>query len=263
MALESVKAAIRDQFNQCAHHYLASSPMADQALLSLIVRLAGPGPADHVLDVACGAGFLVREFARYAERAAGIDLSAAMLHEAEKASLALGLTNTAFQLSDGESLPFGDATFDIVSCKLALHYFPHPGQAIGEMRRVARKGARIVLVDRVSSENRDEQAYHNRIEKLRTPSKVRVYSTSEIVVMLANQGMSIDHVQQYEQYQDVDEWLATTGASEQNRLDARELLLRSLAGDLTGLKVRRIGERLTMPHTTTIIVATNNASPCL
>ena len=263
MTLESAKAAIRDQFNQCAHHYQENSPMADQALLDLIVRLAEPRPQDQTLDVACGGGFLVREFARTVRKAVGVDLSAAMLGEAERAALARGLSNTAFHLSDGESLPFADGTFDIVSCKLALHYFPNPGRAIGEMKRVARNGARIILIDRVSSECKERQAYHNRIEKLRTPAKIGVYATSEIAQMLAEQSLQIDHIQKYEQCQDAEEWLGTTGTSEQNRLLARELMLRSLAGDLAGLKVRRAGERLTMTHTTAIFVATNNASPRL
>ena len=71
MTLESAKAAIRDQFNQCAHHYQENSPMADQALLDLIVRLAEPRPQDQTLDVACGGGFLVREFARTVRQAVG------------------------------------------------------------------------------------------------------------------------------------------------------------------------------------------------
>ncbi|MGH8071637.1 MAG: hypothetical protein ACRERE_41665 [Candidatus Entotheonellia bacterium] len=38
----SVQAQVRAQFDQQATHYLHGSAMADQGLLELIVRLAGP-----------------------------------------------------------------------------------------------------------------------------------------------------------------------------------------------------------------------------
>lgn len=180
MSRELLKSSVRDQFDRNVRHYLQGGPMDDRALLDLIVRLAKPKASDRLLDVACGAGLLVAGFAGAVASAAGVDLSEAMLVEARKNALGLGLVNTRFQQGDGEALPFTDESFDIVTCKLALHYFPDPVHAIGEMWRVARKGATIVLVDRVSSEDSLKQAYLNRIEKLRTPSKVKVYATSEI-----------------------------------------------------------------------------------
>lgn len=255
MSLDSAKAPVQDQFNRCAQFYLENSPMADRELLKLIVRLSAPKPEDQALDVACGAGFLVCELAKSVRKAIGVDLSSAMLSEAENHARALRLANTLFRLGDGEALPYPDGTFDIVTCKLAFHYFPNPGRAVGEMKRVAKKGARMVLVDRVSSTDQQKQEYHNRIEKLRTPSKTKVYSTSEIVDVLETRGLSVDHIQLYEQHQDFEEWIQTTGAPEENRRRARELMLQSIRDDLTGLKARFEGDRLMMTHGTAILVA--------
>ena len=124
MSLETIKSSVQEQFNRCAHYYLKNSPMADGELLRLIVQLAEPKPSHQLLDVSCGAGFLLCEFAPFVERAVGVDLSEVMLAEARQS--ALGLANVSFEWADAEALPFADATFDIVSCKLALHYFPKP-----------------------------------------------------------------------------------------------------------------------------------------
>ncbi len=260
MSLEAIKSAVQDQFNQNVHHYLHGSPMDDHELLSLIVRLAEPKDDYHLLDVACGAGFLAAEFARVVSSVTGVDLSEAMLAEARNNAHQLGFGNISFELADVEALPYADETFDIVSCKLALHYFPNPSRAIGEMVRVARKGGRVVLVDRVSSENRHTQAYHNVIEKLRTPAKVKVYSPSEIVVLMEQQGLVVEQVQTYEQLQDVDDWLQTTGAPEACRQEARELMLRSQNEDVAVLNLRFEEGRLVMTHDTVIVVAKKAAA---
>jgi len=260
MRLESIKSTVQDQFNQNVHHYLHGSPMDDHELLSLIVRLAEPKADHHLLDVACGAGFLVAEFARVVRSVTGVDLSEAMLAEARKKADRLGLGNASFELADVEALPYADESFDIVSCKLALHYFPNPSRAVGEMVRVARKGGRVVLIDRVSSENRHAQAYHNVIEKLRTPAKVKVYSLSEIVVLLEQQGLVVEQVQTYKQLQEVDDCLQTTGAPEASRQEARELMLRSQKEDMAVLNVRMDEGHLIMTHDTAIVVAKKAAA---
>ena len=255
MAVESAKIPVQEQFDRCASHYLHDSPMADRKLLDLITQSAEPQPSHHVLDVACGAGFLVCAFAPLVRRVVGVDLSASMLREAEKIAIDFGWANTDFYQADGETLPFADEVFDIVSCKLALHYFPHPARVIAEMKRVARRGGRIVMVDRVASEDGQKQEYHNRIEKLRTPTKKKVYAPSEIVGLMEGEGMAIELFHRYEQHEDVEEWLATTGAAEENRQRARELLLNSVEENLAGLKLFFDRERLMMTHDTAVFVA--------
>ena len=47
------------RFDREVAHYLHGSAMADQERLERIVHLAHPTPGMRVLDVACGAGFLV------------------------------------------------------------------------------------------------------------------------------------------------------------------------------------------------------------
>jgi protein-L-isoaspartate O-methyltransferase len=55
----SAQVRVRAQCDRQVAHYLHGSAMADQELLGRIVSLAHPTPGMCVLDVACGAGFLV------------------------------------------------------------------------------------------------------------------------------------------------------------------------------------------------------------
>src|SRR5512132_1035543 len=107
-----------------------------------------------------------------------------MVHEAHTLARTLGHHNTAFCQGDAEALPLRRETCDLVTSKLAFHYFPQPQVAVAERVRVATPTARVVLIDRVSPEDPDRRAYQNRLEKLRTPSKTYVYSLSQLLAAL-------------------------------------------------------------------------------
>jgi ubiquinone/menaquinone biosynthesis C-methylase UbiE len=174
-----------------------------------------------------------------------------MLTEAHKLARTLGLGHTAFVQGDAEAVPCASHTFDLVTCKLAFHYFPHPQVALSEMVRVATRTARLVLVDRVSSEDPEKRAFQNRLEKLRTPSKTYIYSESQLVAALEQMGLLVEQQIRYPEQMDVDDWIRAAGPDEQTAHTVRALLL--VEGDPAGLDVRREGDRLVMTHQTCIL----------
>ena len=108
-----------------------------------LVRTAAPIPGVAILDVACGTGIVARTAAASLDHQAhivGLDLNPTMLAVARRADPAL-----TWQDGDAAALPFDDATFDLVMCQAALMFFPDPISALGEMRRVARPGGRVVV----------------------------------------------------------------------------------------------------------------------
>src|SRR5262249_55564706 len=115
-----------------------------------------------------------------------------MLREAGK-TLGLGAAHDHLLVADAASLPFASDTFDLVTCKLAFHYFPEPEPTIKEMVRVRRRSGMIALIDRVASNDPEQQAAQNRLEKVRTPSKVRVYAESEVTGLLQSAGLTVVH----------------------------------------------------------------------
>jgi ubiquinone/menaquinone biosynthesis C-methylase UbiE len=176
-----------------------------------------------------------------------------MVHEAHRRAQTFGRHNTAFCQADAEALPFGHHVCDLVTCKLAFHYFPHPQVALAEMVRVATHEACVVLIDRVSPEHPAQRAYQNRLEKLRTPSKTYVYSASRLVAALEGSGLVVEAQARYAEQMAVDERLRAAGPDAQTAHTILALL--TAEGDPAGREVRREGDRLVMTHQTAIFVA--------
>jgi ubiquinone/menaquinone biosynthesis C-methylase UbiE len=241
---------VRRQFDRQADHYLAGGAMGDRAVLGAIIAAAPAGPGQRVLDVACGAGLLLRAYQDAGAEVAGIDLSPAMLGAAA-ATLAPG---AGLALADAARLPFGTAAFDLVTCKLAFHYFPDPSRVAAELARVCRPGGQVAVVDRVASDETGRCAAHNRLERLRTPNKVRVYSAGDLAALLEAAGLAVVRRELLTQAMDFDAWVAAAGATER-AAELRALLVGPGGEDLTGLEPREEGGRLVVRHRTLILAA--------
>ncbi len=241
------------QFGKQAEAYAKGNIFVDVVHLSEVVKRSGVRKGQTVLDIATGAGFLALEFAKKADTVIGCDLTRNMLLKACEKEKSSGLKNTGFILSDVETLPFPDKSFDIVSCRFAFHHFPDPQKALLEMKRVCRD--RLVLVDGVSSEDRDKSIFHNNIEKMRDPSHVRIYTLSEIEKMFNEAGADIIDIIHWEIPQDFEEWMKRAGTQEKQKTIIEQLMLQSLDGDRTELQVKLEDARLGFTYDTVILIA--------
>lgn len=104
---------------------------------------ANPATGGRVLDVACGTGVVARECLERvtaAGKVVGFDINPGML------AVARGLQPAIeWQQGDVASLPFGDGTFDAVTCQFALMFFPDRVVALREMWRVLAPGGRLAV----------------------------------------------------------------------------------------------------------------------
>jgi ubiquinone/menaquinone biosynthesis C-methylase UbiE len=98
-----------------------------------------------VLDVGCGQGIDVVQYARAGARVTGIDLTPRHVELARSHVRALGLS-VEIVSGDAESLPFADASFDRVSSNGVLHHTPDMPAALREIRRVLRPGGEIRIL---------------------------------------------------------------------------------------------------------------------
>ena len=103
---------------------------------------------ERVLDDACGTGAVAREAARrvgVGGAVVGLDNNPGMLVVARSVPVSSG-PRVEWREADAMSMPFADASFDVVFCQLGLQYFPDRRAALGEMHRVLVPGGRLVLL---------------------------------------------------------------------------------------------------------------------
>jgi ubiquinone/menaquinone biosynthesis C-methylase UbiE len=99
----------------------------------------------RVLDVGCGQGIDVVEYAFAGAEVVGIDLTPRHVELARKHLTLMGLEGMVTR-ADAESLPFADDVFDQVSSNGVLHHTPDMGAALREMHRVTKPGGAAVIV---------------------------------------------------------------------------------------------------------------------
>ncbi len=101
----------------------------------------------EVLECATGPGLLAKHIASSAKSVIATDYAAGMIKEAEKGDYA---TNLRFEVADATSLPYENASFDVVILANALHVMPEPEQALREVRRVLKPDGILICPNFVS-----------------------------------------------------------------------------------------------------------------
>lgn len=120
----------------------------NRPLYALMAAALNPAPDDVLLDVACGSGVFLAEYAVGAGRVAGIDLSEPKVELARRRLHDRIIGGTAEVVhGDARSLPWKDAVFSAVTSMDAWGFvlFPDPAPVLSEMHRVLRPGGRLVV----------------------------------------------------------------------------------------------------------------------
>lgn len=142
------KAQERAGFNRIAERYAEGAHLRAD-LAQALLDAADLAPGQTVLDLASGPGLLARAAAARIAPGGWVlasDIADGMLAEGARRTAAEGKADAlGFAAADAEQLCLPDASFDRVLAGLALFMFPHPPQALAEMRRVLRPGGRIAL----------------------------------------------------------------------------------------------------------------------
>ena len=110
-----------------------------------LVRFAGIGAGEAVLDVGCGTGVVAITAARAGARVEALDLTPELLVQARENARIAGHESVVWTEGDAEQLPYADASFDVVLSQFGHMFAPRPDVVIAEMRRVLKPGGRIAF----------------------------------------------------------------------------------------------------------------------
>jgi SAM-dependent methyltransferase len=109
--------------------------LIDELELELVRRF---GTGKDVFEAGCGTGLLLREAARVARKAVGLDLSRGMLTPARER----GLTVLQGSLTN---VPLPSESFDLVYSMKVLAHVPPIEAAVAELARLVRPGGHLLL----------------------------------------------------------------------------------------------------------------------
>ena len=185
-----------------AESYRTSQTHASGDDLDLVVAWCEPGPGVTVLDVATGGGHVARKLREAAAEVVTVDTAPGMQPDV---------------VAPADHLPFADASFDVVACRIAAHHFPDVLAAVKEMARVARD--RVVIEDNTFTSESAEEA-----DKLRDPSHVRNYGVAEWHSFFELAGLEVADEVRMVRDTDFADWLDRTDTPEGARARITELL---------------------------------------
>jgi len=130
-------------FERAAHDRIANSyqtffePVTRHAVESLL-NTAHVGTGTRLLDVATGPGQVAAQAAARGAVVIGVDLAPRMIELATQLHPTL-----TFHITDVETLPFAEGSFDAIVCNFGIGHFPRPERAVEECVRVLVGGGRL------------------------------------------------------------------------------------------------------------------------
>lgn len=147
-------------FDEIARDYDRMNHLMTAGLDRCWRKRAVQGLHGKVLDVACGTGDMVVELLRTRHAASlqvtGVDLSEEMLAIAKRKA-----PQAEYRLADAEHLPFGDASFDAVTCAFGVRNFVHLEAGLKEMLRVLKPGGCMVVLELATPDSSLIRPFYN------------------------------------------------------------------------------------------------------
>jgi SAM-dependent methyltransferase len=158
-------------------------PISDRWLEEM-GRYLPEGPL-HILDVGTGTGYFAILLARAGHVLTGVDLTPAMLAEAEETAVGLGLA-IDFRRMDAQETEFPDGSFDALVTRNLSWTLPDPEKAYREWYRLLKPGGRLLNFDADYARN-----VRNENQKASYISREGVYGHVGITPALAAENARI------------------------------------------------------------------------
>ena len=225
MRLDEIQSASAEQFARQSHRYGKQHILADVTDVEAALEYVSLQVGAKALDVATGGGHTGLLLATRGFEVTLGDLAPAMLERASALAQERKL-NVAISQFAAEEFPFNDATFDLVTCRVAAHHFSEPGGFVQEVERVLRPGGSFLLIDGSLDDAQPEsEAWLHQVEKWRDPSHHRFLSKGNWEKLCVKAGLTVTHsVLQPLKQPDLEWYFETAATPDENRKKVREAI---------------------------------------
>jgi ArsR family transcriptional regulator len=121
--------------------------VCETAVEAAILRAAGPGPFERVVDLGTGSGRMLTLLGGKARMSVGLDLSHNMLNIARANVSRAGLEKVELRHGDIFATRLPPESADLVLVHQVLHYLADPAAAVAEAARLVMPGGRLLIID--------------------------------------------------------------------------------------------------------------------
>lgn len=199
---------VEQQFGPQAQSYVASAVHASGPDLDRIATIASDLSPARALDLGCGGGHAAYRIAPHAAEVVACDLSTDMLQAVAAEAAQRGLTNVVTCQAAAERLPFEDAAFDLLVCRMSAHHWNDLDAGLREARRVLSRHGAAIFIDVVSPPHPALDTHLQTMELLRDPSHVRNYRIDEWSAALGRAGFALERVASHKLRLEFGAWVA-------------------------------------------------------
>ncbi len=153
----------------------------DRLWRKAVVKAVAAQPGERILDIAAGTGTSSEPWADREIEVVPADFSLGMLRVGNRRR-----PDMAFTAADAMSLPFADASFDVVTMSFGLRNVADPDVALREFLRVTRPGGRLLVCEFSQPVNKAlRTVYSNYVMRALPPVARRTSSNPDSYVYLA------------------------------------------------------------------------------
>lgn len=211
------------QFGPVAKRYLDSGVHSNEAALARLVAVAKPR-GGRVLDVATGAGHAAFAMSPFVDMVVATDITEAMVHVVRDEARARKLSNVREGFALAEALPFVDAAFDGVVCRLAAHHFDDPKKFVFESARCLKPGGWLLLVDNVGIDDRASDDLLDRIERARDPSHGRCWTEANWCAWFEEAGFAVKTLERTPKPMNMWDWFDRMDVPSERRVEITQII---------------------------------------
>lgn len=190
-SLDAAQAAAAAQFNRQSDRYGRSHILADTSDVSAALSDLPVPMNGRALDVATGGGHTALWLARRGWITTAGDIAPRMLDNAVRLAAEEGFA-VAARMFPAEQMPFDDATFELVTTRVAPHHFSSPARFVAEAARVLKSGGHLLVIDgSVPDDDPETEEWSHRVEQWRDPSHGRFLSRPAWEKLVRDAGLTV------------------------------------------------------------------------